>query len=116
VTDEQLVALIRAEIHMLSEARSPWVDMRGLAEYSTWGYNTVKRLSSQNLIPGKVRHDGKVRFHLPTFDGWLLTEHRAGPLVALPHEEAGRASVSRGAAAASNGPASFGRKVSSDAG
>jgi hypothetical protein len=115
MTDERLIAHIRAEVQMLNNARSPWVDMRGLAAYSGWGFNTVKRLSSQNLIAGKVRHDGKVRFHLPTFDDWLLTEHRAGPLVALPHEEAGGGSVSRGAAAASNGLASSHRKVSSDA-
>jgi hypothetical protein len=116
MTDERLVALIRAEVHMLREAQSPWVDMRGLAAYSKWGFNTVKRLSSRNLIPGKVRHDGKVRFHLPTFDDWLLTEHREGPLVALPHEGAGGGSVSHGVAAASNGIASSHRKVSSDAG
>ncbi len=115
MTEEQLLTLIRAEIQQVREARSPWVDMRGLAEYSGWGYNTVKRLSSRNQIPGKVRHDGKVRFHVPTFDEWLLTEHQQGPLVALPHEDRQAFDRDHGGTATGR-PEPSRSRVSSDAG
>jgi hypothetical protein len=61
--------------------------MRGLAEYLSWSYDKVKKLSAPNLIPGKVKHDGKVTFHLPTVDAWLQTEHAQQVLRWLPHEE-----------------------------
>jgi hypothetical protein len=54
---------------------SPWVDMRGLAQYSGWGLGTVQKLSAADAIPGKVRHEGKVRFNTDVFDSWLLREH-----------------------------------------
>ena len=93
---EDLAGLPVAETRELAEVgqchkcgsypRNTWVTMRELAEHSGWGYNTIKRLSSRNLIPGKVRHEGKVRFHLPTFDAWLLNQHHQG-LVALTQGE-----------------------------
>lgn len=61
------------------ERTSPWATSRDLAEHSGWGLSTVEKLSAANRIPGKVVHDGKVRFHLPTFDAWLLRDHQVGP-------------------------------------
>jgi hypothetical protein len=69
----------RLERTIEAERRSPWVTTRELAEYSGWGESTVEKLSAANRIPGKVVHDGKVRFHLPTFDDWLLREHQTRP-------------------------------------
>ena len=74
VSPEQLQALIRQAVTdaLSEERRSPWVTMRELADYLGWGLASVKRLSATDAIPGKVRHEGKVRFHVPTVDAWLL--------------------------------------------
>lgn len=89
MNDEEMLAAIRAAVREELDRRVEprYVDMRGLSEYSGWGYGTVKRLSASNRIPGKRRHDGKVTFDLREFDEWLRTEHNEGPLVALPHEQ-----------------------------
>jgi hypothetical protein len=72
---EQIEAIAEAVAQRLAlseERRSPWVTMRELADYLGWGLASVKRQSAIDAIPGKVRHEGKVRFHLPTVDAWLL--------------------------------------------
>lgn len=78
---EQVTERVASHLQRLleSEKRSPWVTTKELARYSGWGESTVEKLSAANRIPGKVVHDGKVRFHLPTFDAWLLQVHQAGP-------------------------------------
>jgi len=78
---EQVTERVASDLQRLleSEKRSPWVTTKELARYSGWGESTVEKLSAANRIPGKVVHDGKVRFHLPTFDAWLLLEHHVGP-------------------------------------
>src|SRR3954470_7888286 len=81
-----LAALIRTEVRKLS-ASPTWVDMRGLAVHLAWSYDKAKKLSARNLIPGKVKHEGKVTFHLPTVDEWLQAEHAQQALTLLPHEE-----------------------------
>ena len=85
LSEQRLAALIRAEVRQLAD-RPTWVDMRGLAEYLSWSYDKVKKLSARNLIEGKTRHEGKVTFHLPTVDAWLRTEYAQQALKLLPHE------------------------------
>ena len=85
-SEQWLAALIRTEVRRLS-ASPTWVDMRGLAVHLAWSYDKAKKLSARNLIPGKVKHEGKVAFHLPTVDEWLQAEHGQQALTLLPHEE-----------------------------
>jgi hypothetical protein len=77
LSPEQIEAIAEALAQRLAlsgERRSPWVTMRELADYLGWGLASVKRESARDAIPGKSRHEGKVRFHLPTVDAWLLNE------------------------------------------
>jgi hypothetical protein len=78
----QINSIVQGVVRQLREEPlrpSPWTSKSGLADYTGWGLGTIDKLSASKLIPGLVKHGGKVMIHLPTFDAGLLQDHQVGP-------------------------------------